>query len=199
MKRIFRIIEIIFDFVIANTLGRIFYSSKYLKGKYFSKVNSLGWKWVTRGILFQKILGYNREVPWPVSEKNYVGNYKNIKFDTEDLHIFQVFGDYYQAWNEKIIIGKGCYIAPNVGIITSNHDLYDLNKRGKAKKVILGEECWVGMNTTILPGVELGKHVIVGAGSVVTKSFKEGNCIIAGNPATIIKKLNKEEINKNEN
>jgi acetyltransferase-like isoleucine patch superfamily enzyme len=40
-----------------------------------------------------------------------------------------------------------------------------------------------------LPEVELGDHTIVGAGSVVTKRFKEGNCVIAGNPAKIIRKI----------
>lgn len=45
------------------------------------------------------------------------------------------------------------------------------------------------MNAIVLPGVVLGKGTIVGAGSVVTKSFEEGNCVIAGNPANIIKRL----------
>lgn len=43
------------------------------------------------------------------------------------------------------------------------------------------------MNSVILPGVVLGNNTIVGAGSIVTKSFIEGNCIIAGNPAIKIK------------
>ena len=47
------------------------------------------------------------------------------------------------------------------------------------------------MNSVILPGVVLGEKTIVGAGSVVTKSFLEGYCVIAGNPAKKIKDLNK--------
>ena len=43
------------------------------------------------------------------------------------------------------------------------------------------------MNSMILPGVVLGDRTIVGAGSVVTKYFPEGNCVIAGNPAKVIK------------
>ena len=49
------------------------------------------------------------------------------------------------------------------------------------------------MNTVILPGVSLGDHTIVGAGSVVTKSFQEGNCVIAGNPAKVIRYLNESD------
>ena len=45
------------------------------------------------------------------------------------------------------------------------------------------------MNSTILPGVHLGNHVIVGAGSVVTKSITEDNVVVAGNPAKIVKKI----------
>jgi acetyltransferase-like isoleucine patch superfamily enzyme len=47
----------------------------------------------------------------------------------------------------------------------------------------------MGMNSVILPGVVLGPHTIVGAGSVVTKSFVEGYSVIAGNPARINRKL----------
>ena len=84
---------------------------------------------------------------------------------------------------------SGTKIAPNCGIITTNHDFYDLEKTAKGEDVIIGERCWLGMGSIILTGVLLGKHTIVGAGSIVTKSFPEGNCIIAGNPAKFIRKL----------
>ena len=56
------------------------------------------------------------------------------------------------------------------------------------------------MNSVILPGVTLGDHTVVGAGSVVTKSFEQGYCVIAGNPARIIRELPQEggETQKNE-
>lgn len=51
------------------------------------------------------------------------------------------------------------------------------------------------MSAVILPGVTLGDFTIVGAGAIVAKSFEEGYCVIAGNPARIIKQLNREECN----
>lgn len=54
---------------------------------------------------------------------------------------------------------------------------------------MIGDKCWIGMNAMVLPGVVLSKGTIFGAGSVVTKSFEQGNCVIAGNPAKIIKTL----------
>ena len=86
-------------------------------------------------------------------------------------------------------IGKGTYIAQNVGIITANHDLMEPDVHQQGKEVILGEKCWIGMNAVILPGVKLGDHTVVGAGSVVTKSFEEGYCVVAGNPGRQIRRL----------
>ena len=76
-------------------------------------------------------------------------------------------------------------------MITQNHDLDNLDQRSEPKDIVLGKNCWIGMNSVILPGVVLGEKTIVGAGSVVTKSFLEGYCVIAGNPAKKIKDLNK--------
>ena len=77
----------------------------------------------------------------------------------------------------------------NVGIITTNHSVKNPDEHDGPKDVRLGEKCWLGMNSMILPGVILGNNTIVGAGAIVTKSFPEGHCIIAGNPARLIRKL----------
>ncbi|MBQ3542116.1 MAG: hypothetical protein IJA45_03215 [Oscillospiraceae bacterium] len=132
--------------------------------------------------------GVNANVPWPVSSASRVVCPENISFHPDDLNNFQTFGNYYQAIG-KISIGRGTYIAPNVGLITANHDPADLDKHLEPKPITLGEKCWIGMNAVVLPGVTLGPETVVGAGSVVTKSFPEGHCVIAGNPAKKLRDL----------
>lgn len=173
------------EFIFANTIGRLFFPSKYLRGRWFAKIESPGWQWVARGVFFQKICGYNRQIPWPVSHRIVINSPENIIFDIDDLNNFQGIGNYFQNLYGKIIIGKGCYIAPNVGMITANHDKRDLDKHCQGENIVLGEGCWIGMNAVLLPGVILGPNTIVGAGAVVTKSYIEGNCVIVGNPAKI--------------
>ncbi|MFA0887642.1 MAG: acyltransferase [Synergistales bacterium] len=181
-KIFFKIIFIIFS----KMLIPIFYNSEYLRGKWFES-SPVGWIWAWRGLVWQKIFGFNRSIPWPTSPRISVSDYKKIHFDINDLNNFQGFGNYFQCFNGDIYIGKGSYIAPNVGIITSNHDLNNLDNHLEGKDVVIGECCWIGMNSVILPGVTLGSRTIVGAGSVVTKCFPNGNCIIAGNPARLLK------------
>lgn len=186
---LFKIKIFYFILPLMKIFGSIFFDRKYLQGKYFDEGIS-GWLWLLKGILWQKIFRFNSHVPWPVSPLITIGNPANILFDINDLNNFQTFGTYFQNYHASIFIGKGSYIAPNVGIITSNHNPQNLQEHLAGKNVILGEQCWIGMNSIILPGVKLGDKTVVGAGSVVTKSFPEGNIIIAGNPAKEIKKIN---------
>ena len=174
---------------IAYVIGHIFYNKKYLQGKHFPHKYGSGWKMINRNWFMQKVIGINRVVPFPVDFRMKVVNWKNIIFDLDDISIFHKIGNYYQAPEAKIYIGKGTQIANGVAIITSNHDLEDITIHSKGKDVIIGEKCWIGSNAVILPGVELGEHTIVGAGAVVTKSFPEGRCVIGGVPAKKIKEI----------
>jgi len=168
--------------------ARMSYNKKYLQGKWFdSKID--GWLWCWRAFWDQKVKGYNRHVKFPVHPASVVGNPKNIEFHPDNIDNFWKAGCYYQCWNGRITIGKGTWIAQNVGIITENHDPLNLEDHQEAKNVVIGENCWIGMNSVILPGVVLGDNTIVGAGAVVTHSFEEGNCIICGVPAKMVRKL----------
>lgn len=99
-------------------------------------------------------------------------------------------GNYIQGAG-GVFIGDYVQLAQNVGVLSSNHDLYDQRIHVK-KKVIIGDYSWIGMNSVVLPGVELGPRTIVAAGSIVTKSFPNGFCVIGGNPAKVIKFLDKD-------
>lgn len=63
------------------------------------------------------------------------------------------------------------------------------------RPVRLGNKCWIGFNAAILKGVELGQNSIVGACSVVTKNVPDF-CVVAGNPAKVIKELDNESDEK---
>ncbi|NLX49830.1 MAG: acyltransferase [Methanospirillum sp.] len=179
--------------VVLRFFGGLVYDRRYLVGRYFDN-SFTGWRWVVRGILFQKILQFNRRVPWPVSPLNTVSWGRNIEFHPDDINMFnEMSGKYFQNFGAKITIGRGTWIASNVGIITANHDPDDLEKHLPGQPVTIGESCWIAMNAVVLPGVTLGPHTIVGAGSVVTRSFPGGYCVIAGNPARLIRELDRDQ------
>ncbi len=138
----------------------------------------------------QKVKGINRNVYWPVHPSSTVLFPNNVYCGIETSPGYSP-GNYIQAMG-KIYLGDYTQIAPNVGIKSSNHDIYD-NRNHILGNVRIGKYCWIGMGAVILPGVELGDFTIVGAGSIVTKSFIEGYQIIAGNPARTIKYLQKDK------
>lgn len=171
-------------------LGCLCYDKKYLTGRHFDRYHfTRGWQWIINDWFGQKILGKNRHVPWPVPPYVSIIGPENIVFDPDDMQIFHVPACYFLAKGGRIVIGKHPQIAMGAGFVAANHDFDDISKLVSGQEVVLGDECWVGMNAVILPGVHLGPHTMVGAGSIVTKSFPEGHCVIAGNPAKKIRDL----------
>lgn len=90
-----------------------------------------------------------------------------------------------------ITIEDNAMIAANVQLISNNHDPYDLWIL-PCKPVLIKKYAWIGAGATILPGVCIGKHAIVGAGSVVTKDIPD-YAVAVGNPAKVIKMLDQNK------
>ena len=149
-----KIVKSILAFIIVN-LASLFFKRKYLKSYYFT--GTIGWKWIWRSIFFQKILRINSHIPFPVSQGVHISDHNNLIFHIDDINNFQTMGSYFQNFKAKITIGKGSFIAPNVGIITSNHVVTDLTVHDVGKDVVIGKNSWIGMNSVIMPGVLPGR------------------------------------------
>lgn len=108
-------------------------------------------------------------------------------------------GDYTRIGLHNTIIGPakiGSYVnlAQNITITGLNHNFKDINERidqqgVNTKEVIIEDDVWIGANCVILPGVKVGKHCVVAAGSVVSHSIPPYS-ICAGVPARVIKSYN---------
>ena len=91
----------------------------------------------------------------------------------------------------SIVIGKDCIFSWGVDIwCTDGHSIVDaqtqkLTNRGKF--IEIGDHVWIGKDVKIGKNVKIASGCIVGWGSVVTKSFEEENCVIAGVPANVVK------------
>lgn len=168
------------------------------KSKFFRDRKYWGYHDVPKAVLilnfiFQRIFGINGNVPWSVNYTSRVTSPENITIGENVGKSFAISGHYYIQAANGIKIGDNTIFASGVGMISANHSKTDLNHWEKEKPIIIGKNCWIGMGAIILPGVELGDSCIVGAGSVVTKSFSP-NSVVAGNPASIIKSRTKTEI-----
>jgi acetyltransferase-like isoleucine patch superfamily enzyme len=139
----------------------------------------------------QKVLGFNRWAYWPVHFASTVVGANNVYVGVGAYPGYMP-GCYIQGLG-GIYVGDYTIMAPNVGIISANHDVHDSRAHMNVSPIRIGRYAWIGMNATILPGVELGDHTVVGAGSVVTRSFPEGYCVIAGNPARLVRHLDKSQ------
>ena len=93
-------------------------------------------------------------------------------------------------------IGKNVFIAPNVAIYTAGHPGHYKARNSMYEygiPVEIGDNCWIGGNAVICPGVKIGSGSVIGAGSVVISDIPE-NVIAAGNPCKIIRKITDEDI-----
>ena len=84
-------------------------------------------------------------------------------------------------------------VGPNCGFYSGTHPLDPALRNGiqgpeLGKAIEIGEDCWLGGNVIVLPGVKIGKGAMIGAGSVVTRDV-EAFCVAAGNPARVLRRI----------
>ena len=95
----------------------------------------------------------------------------------------------------EINIGKHALIGPKSGLYGAIHP-FDVEARNegieKAKTINIGDGAWLGGKVTIVPGVSIGKHSVIGAGSVVTKDIPD-DVVAVGNPCRVIRKITKDD------
>ncbi len=132
--------------------------------------------------------------------------FSDIDFEKHVMH-------HYDFYDDKLIIGKFCQIAKDVDFIMNgaNHQMnavstfpfyiFDgfrqsippLSEMPLKGDTIIGNDVWIGQNTTILAGVKIGDGAIIGANSLVGSDV-EAYCIVAGNPAKQIRKRFDDEL-----
>ncbi|KAE8554712.1 hypothetical protein EYB25_003253 [Talaromyces marneffei] len=92
-----------------------------------------------------------------------------------------------------VTVGARTLFGPNVHLYSGTHPLDSAVRNGTlgpemGKEIHIGEDCWLGGNVIVLPGVTIGRGCTIGAGSVVTKDVPAFH-VAAGNPARIIRKI----------
>lgn len=182
-------IDAVAVFLFVKVFGGLAYDRKYLKGKWFKKFWSSGWRWAFNGMFGKLFTGAGRGVPWPISSQCVCS--KNVDFHIDDINNFQGL-IYYQTFGDaRIVLGRGVSIARGCALITTNHDLLNPAVHTQPQSIEIGDNCWLGTNSVIMPGVILGPHTVVGANAVVTSSFPDGYGVLVGVPARLSKTLPK--------
>ena len=138
-----------------------------------------------------KVFGKDSGPYWSVHHTSQItGSWRNIYVGIDAAPGISP-GCYIQAIG-KIFIDDYAQIAPNVGLLSSNHFMLDIRKHIEGE-IRIGKYCRIGMGSIIHPGTVLGDFTTVAAGSMVTESFPNGYCVIAGNPAKVVQDFSSNE------
>jgi acetyltransferase-like isoleucine patch superfamily enzyme len=128
-----------------------------------------------------------------------VGAYQLLDLICEDSGNEVLFGDgcevaghteFIAIEGTRIVVGNGCLFSGRISIRTGDsHSVVDLEGRriNCSEDVVFGERVWVGQGVTVLKGTRVAHSSILGASAVVTRKFDTPNCVIAGNPATVVR------------
>ena len=105
-------------------------------------------------------------------------------------------GLFIYCYEPRVTIGKFCALAANISLVTeSNPNMSELGELDfvqerfiKSGNITIEDHAWLGANVIVFPGVTIGHHAIVGAGSIVTSDVPPG-VVVKGQPARISQSL----------
>jgi len=126
----------------------------------------------------------------------YIGRMTEILDAGGFVHLsdqVQLGGGNFVTGQGGLEIGSAALIAPGVSIVANQHTFSDKDtpiryQPERSKGIVIGGNGWIGVGATILDGVRVGDHVVIGANSVVTKSVPS-YCVVAGVPARILREI----------
>lgn len=129
--------------------------------------------------------------------RNYIGKMNSLVSSGNSSISLGYFTDTDSNLNMRVLnhskcfIGEDCMFSYDVALRSEDgHPIYDINSGeiiNKKKNVFIGDHCWIGMRSTIMPGCEMQSGCMVGACSLVNGTF-EHNSLIVGSPARAVKK-----------
>jgi acetyltransferase-like isoleucine patch superfamily enzyme len=133
-----------------------------------------------------------------IREDNAVGNHVSIGTNSV-LEFGNRIGDFSRihsnCFMEMVSVGRYVFIGPNVVFTDDPHPMGCPKYRECKGGAVVEDYARIGANSTILPGVRIGRNSLVGAGSVVTKDVPAGS-VVAGSPAKVIKMVDQLECSK---
>ncbi len=95
----------------------------------------------------------------------------------------------------QVRIGNGVMFGPNVALYTAGHPVHPETRKSGYEygiDITIGNNVWIGGNTVVLPGVNIGDNTVIGAGSVVTRDIPSG-VVAAGNPCRVLRPVTEED------
>ena len=172
MKKILKSIMLLFD----DNIFRLIVKKIYPEYKRPRKGYAYNFDIIRRYMFMQKLMGFNRGVPWPVDFRSKILGVKHIQkgilCDPGDN-----IGVYINAYG-GLHLGNNVNIGQNTTITTTNHNIYDHRRKGDKKGVRIGNNVWIGANCSIVAGVEIGDNVTIGAGCTVRENIPSNSLVI---------------------
>jgi maltose O-acetyltransferase len=169
-------VGVLFRLVAYYGIARHLPASNHRLGRFARPIRA----WICRGLFKSAGRGIN------IERGAYFGDGHQI-----EIGDYAGIGVNCQVWG-PVRIGSEVVMGPEVVIITRDHRLDDpdvpirLQGYGEAQPVVIGDNSFIGQRVIILPGVKIGRDVIVGAGAVVTRDVPD-YAIVGGNPARVIR------------